>query len=841
MKRIPSRGQSKRVIIDDPRMLKKLFWTGLLIFALILAAGSVYVTWGYYRITRDLPKLAKIQDYRPPAVSHVYAHDGTLIAEFYDEKRYPIKVADVPKTVINAFLAAEDANFYQHQGIDFTSVLRALYKNIVAGSARQGGSTITQQVVKNLLLTPERKLERKIKEAILSYRLEKRFSKDEILEIYFNQIYFGNSAYGLKAAAKLYFHKEVPELTLAEAAMLAGMPKAPSAYSPIKHMPQAKRRQRYVLGQMHRAGFITQEEMKAAQAEEIKAYSASAKNIFHAPYFVTEVRRILTETERWKNLDIDRDGLQIYTSVDLKADEMAARALRRGLQEVDKRRGWRGPLKNIPQANKEVFLSHYPLNEEEDEAEFNEDQIYPALVTEIVRGKSVARIDVGRISSAIDYKSAEWARKKIDSNNHAMWITPDQMLRVGDVIEVSVIPQQDIKKGNEFILPGVERRFKLDQTPDINGALALVDPFSGKVLTVQGGFDYAASKFNRATQGVRQPGSTFKPVIYLAAIDGFKYTPASIVYDEPRTFRVGNDFWTPGNFDGKFLGPITLRNALEKSRNLISAEILAGIGVDPIIQYARKLGITSPLGRNLSLSLGSSEVSLLEITRAYGVFAAKGVLFDSTFIERIVDRDGNEIFNNDLEKFNKAEQVINENSAFIMANLMKGVVESGTGYRIRELKRPAAGKTGTSNDQMDAWYVGYTPEWSCGVWVGFDEKTKIGERETGGVVAAPIWLYFMKDFLDYRDEIKTARLEEEARKESERLGIQYSPPPPIEPVDFTVPAGVDAYWVDKATGVQAEPNAPGAIYEYFLKDTRPNSHSVLSQEGATSYLEAGDL
>ena len=819
-------------------MLKKIFLIGFCLFLLALAAGSVFATWGYMRVTRDLPKLSSIQDYKPPAVTKVFSNNGTLIAEFYEERRYPVKISEVSKLIINAFLAAEDVNFYAHQGIDYTSILRAVWKNLQAGSARQGGSTITQQVVKNLLLTSERKFERKIKEAILSYRLEARFSKDEILEIYLNQIFFGNNAYGIKAAAQIYFHKELNEVTLAEAAILAGLPKAPSQYSPIRSMEQAKRRQKYVLGQMLKAGFATKEEVDTALKEEVKAYPSNANNIFHAPYFVTEIRRVLGEDPRWKTLDIDHEGFEIHTTLDLAADQIAESSLQKGLREVDKRRGWRGPQKNIPIADKKVFTTEYPASAELDTP--LPGQVYPALVTEILRDKAIARIDLGKISSAIEYKNTEWAKKKLDKDDRAMWITADQMLRVGDVIEVSMIENLS-KDKKDYVLPGVEKQYKLDQTPLINGAVVLLDPYSGKVATIQGGYDYGKSKFNRATQGLRQPGSTFKPVIYYAAIDGFKYTPTTIVYDEPRTFRVGNDYWTPGNFDGKFIGPITLRNALEKSRNLISAEIIAGIGVDPVIKYARKLGITSPLGRNLSLSLGSSEVTLLEITRAYGVFAAKGVLFDSTFVEKIVDREGKVVFNYEEDKLSKANQVIDQNSAFVMANMMKGVIESGTGYKIKEINRPVAGKTGTSNDQMDAWFIGYTPQWSCGVWVGFDDKVKIGEKETGGVVAAPIWLHLMRDFLNFKDKSAFEKLVEEGKAEAERLGIQYVPPEPILPMDFSAPPDVEGYWVDKTSGVAAEANAPGAIFEYFVKGTGPNTTAIQGQESATNYLESGDL
>lgn len=820
-------------------MLKKILKISLILFLILCIGGGIFLTWGYYRITRDLPELSSIEDYRPSAVTKVYANDGTLIAEFFDQRRYPVKIAEVPRMVINCFLAAEDAHFYTHQGIDFSSILRAVYKNIIAGNARQGGSTITQQVVKNLLLTPEKKIERKIKEAILSYRLEKRFTKDEILQIYLNQIYFGNTAYGIKAAAKIYFHKEISEITLAEAATLAGLVKAPSMYSPLRSPEDSKRRLNYVLSQMLKAGFATREEVDAASKEKMIVYPAKIDNIYHAPFFVSELRRIMTENARWKDLDIDHDGYEIYTTLDLQADVMAHAGLRKGLREVDKRRGWRGPIGFIANADKQQFVRQYHLNLDD---EFREDVLYPALVTDVLRDRGIVRIDVGASSSAIDLKSAEWARKKLDKDDHAAWITADQMLKVGDVVEVSYnVPTEKSRDKVDFILPGVERRFILDQTPDIEGAEVIIDPYSGRVLTVQGAYDYGRSKFNRVTQGMRQPGSTFKPIIYLSAIDGFKYTPATMVDDSPRTFRVGENYWTPGNFDGKFLGPITLRTALEKSRNLISAQIVEGIGVDSVIQYARKLGIQSPLGRNLSLSLGSSEVTLLEMTRAYGVFAAKGVLFDSVFFNRIVNRDGVEIYNYENEKINQAHQAINENSAFIMANMMKGVIENGTGYKIKEIKRPVAGKTGTSNDQMDAWFIGYTPQWAAGVWVGFDEKRKIGEKETGGVVAAPIWLYTMRDFLNYQDKVTTERLEKEGKEEAERLGIAYVPPEPIEPLDFSVPEGVDPFWVDRASGLLSTADTPGAIHEYFLRGTEPRKTAESEEEEPNSYLQSPDL
>jgi penicillin-binding protein 1A len=369
--------------------------------------------------------------------------------------------------------------------------------------------------------------------------------------------------------------------------------------------------------------------------------------------------------------------------------------------------------------------------------------------------------------------------------------------------------------------------------------MVLIDPHSGKVVALVGGYSYSRSQFNRVTQSLRQPGSTFKPVLYLAAVDGYKYTPSTIVHDGPRTFRVGDEYWTPANFDEKFLGAITLRVALEKSRNLVSADIVSRIGIDAVIQYAKRLGISSKLGRNLSLSLGSSEVTLLELTRAYGVFAAKGVLFDSVFITRVVDRTGRVIFDAETESLARAQQAIDPNSAFVMAHMMKGVVEFGTGYKIKEIMRPVAGKTGTSNDQMDTWFIGYTPQWAAGVWVGFDTKKEIGEKETGGKVAAPIWLYGMRDFLNYQDQRNYAQLVEEAKNEASRLGVEYVAPEPLTPLDFSPPEGVDPYWVNHDSGIRMEEGHAGAFLEYFVRGTEPPRGG--GEPDTSSYLESPDL
>ena len=798
-------------------MLKKLLLLILVITISLGLVGSLFATWGYFFLTRDLPRLSRIEDYKPPAVTQVLSREGTLMAEFYTERRYPVKLIDVPDMVRKAFLAAEDASFYSHHGIDPVSIARAVYKNLQSGNVKQGASTITQQVVKNLLLTPEKSLIRKAKEAILSYRLELRFKKDEIFEIYLNQIFFGNRAYGLKAASSIYFHKNLSELTLAEAALLAGLPKGPSRYSPLRHMDRAKRRQAQVLKQMEEAGFISSIERQEAQAESIHVHPASQKNIVASPYYVGEIRRIFAE--KFDGIDIDSEGLTIETAVDRTADSMAEKALQDGLRAVDKRRGWRGPKSHM---DFDDYKERYA------NMEMEEGQSLPALVTRVFTNS--ARVQVGSEEMTVNLSQAKWAKKLLLQDDSYRFIRPSSVLKVGDIIEVSLTRT----RGKLGAI--------LDQTPQLEGAVVLLDPFSGEVLAMAGGYDYSKSQFNRVTQGLRQPGSSFKPVVYLTAIDKFKYTPATIVSDAARTFRVGDDVWTPGNYDGTFLGGITLRTALERSRNLVSADIVSRIGVDSVIDYARRLGIVSPLGRNLSLSLGSSEVAPIEIARAYGVFPAKGVLHESVFITKVTDRFGKVLYDFKAEGL-AGRRAISEDSAFIMANMMRGVVERGTGRRVSRLKRPAAGKTGTSNDQMDAWFVGYTPRWVCGVWVGFDQKKTIGPKETGGAVSAPIWLDFMKKFLEREEETLRQTFGKHAREEADLLGVSYQAPTKLEPPDFLPTDGVEPFWISKDEGYRVSPSDEGAFFEYFIKGTepaaRPVDDSILAS--TSSYLESPDL
>jgi penicillin-binding protein 1A len=812
--------------------MKKILLVLAFLAFLALGCGAIALVWGYNYITRDLPRMDRVEDYRPDAASFVRSADGKVIAEYFDERRYPAKIDEIPVHVRQAFLAAEDASFYQHPGIDIASIFRAVLKNLEAGSASQGGSTITQQVVKNLLLTSEKKLIRKAREALLAYRLEQRLSKDDILEIYLNQIFFGNGAYGIRAAARIYFHKELADVSIAEGAMLAGLPKAPSRYSPVTNPKGALRRQRYVLKQMASSHFISEEEAKQALEERIEVYRVSQQNVFSAPYFVSEVRKSFEA--QFPDYDIDRDGLTIETSVDSVASDFAEKAVQRGLREIDKRRGWRGPLAHYVESAREQYTKTYAGNVPH---QVQAEKPYPALVLE-KRGRGLPLVVLlGDQQKEISLQQASWANRLLDKEDRAHYGRIEDQIQSGDVVEIA------LQAKDEAVSADQEKKqaevWQLDQTPEIQSALVLIEPSSGKVVALVGGYDYSQSSFNRVTQALRQPGSSFKPVVYLAAVDGFQYTPATIVYDTPRTFRVGNDVWQPANFDKNFLGGIPLRMALEKSRNLVSADIVSRIGIEAVIRYAVKLGIKTPLHPILSLSLGASEVTPLEITRAYGVFAAGGILFDSVFITKVSDREGKVIFDYDQIKLEKGQRAIDEKSAFIMANMMKGVVERGTGWRVRSLNRPIAGKTGTSNDQMDAWFIGYSPQWVCGVWTGFDVKRTIGKDETGGKAAAPIFIDFMGKFLNNREQSERAALIAEAKQQAEDLGVEYQEPEASSPPDFPVPEGVDAIWVNKHSGTATTANAPDALLDYFIHGSEPGAYAP--QEEVNSYLESSDL
>lgn len=804
-------------------MLRFLFAMSLIIFLVSLATGLTVGMYYYYRFTRDLPKLEKISDYRPNAVSSIYAVDGALIGEAYEERRYPVPISEIPQLIKNAFLAAEDANFYQHPGIDVISIFRAAWVNFRQKSFAQGASTITQQVVKSLLLTKEKTFERKVKEAILAYKIEEALTKDEIFSIYLNEIYLGSHAYGIKAAAKVHFHKNLSEVTIAEAAFLAALPKKPGALSRPENRADAFQRQKYVLSRMLVNKMISPVEKAAAEQEEVTIYPPNNQKIFHAPYFVSHVLTLL------ENIPVDKNktvlsgvgGYEIHTTVDLPGNDLAQQALQRGLREIDKRRGWRGPLLALDKKTLPLLLQKLhgvdassisiPENVSDDLLraywidcstrmlvsvcprsvdELKPNEIFRALVRE--KKGPVARIQVGQTVGTVDLSKATWANKFLGKNERGVGINIQQFIMPGHVIEVSLQKSP--------AAPSAELVFELDQTPDLEGAFVVANVLTGMVQAIVGGYDYRRSVFNRATQGMRQPGSSFKPFIYLSALDNLHYTPSTIVPDSPISMMGGDgQLWSPGNFDHKFLGPIPLRTALQRSRNVVSVYLLRAMGVDRAIEAARKLGITTPIPREMSISLGTAEVTLIELIRAYGTFAAGGWLSDTLVITQIKDRDGKVVY----QKRPRQEKVISEETAFIMANMMKGVVERGTATVVNKLGRPVGGKTGTTNEHMDAWFIGFTPEWVGGVWVGFDQKKMIGRMETGGKAAAPIFVYFMEEFL----------------KDT-----------PI--LDFDIPDGVVPVLVNRNSGRPTSPDDPNAFYEYFKIGTEPQG--AIPQDGVES-------
>ena len=597
---------------------------------ILVTVVTVFGVVSYFYFTHDLPSVETLKNYKPSTVTKIFSEDGEIIGEFFYEKRETVSLDRIPNNLIQAFVAGEDSRFFQHKGLDYIAILRALFRNIFSGEIVQGGSTITQQVVKSLLLSPEKSFARKIREAILAYKIEKNLTKEEILFLYLNQIYLGHGAYGVAAAAESYFGKTIEELNLAESAVLAGLPRAPSKNSPYLHPEQAKKRQIYILNRMAEEGFV-------APAEAIKAtktpYVIRAKEkpfIEKAPHFVEYVRRYVEE--KYGKDALYKNGLQIFCTADLHFQKTAQEAVEVGLKEMEKR------------------------------------EKYPSA-------------------------------------------------------DMSSAPE---------------------------GALICFDLETGYVKAMVGGRDFRKSQFNRVIQARRQTGSAFKPIVYASALDrGF--TPASIIVDSPIVFEWGDKKWKPKNFEGRFSGPTTLRNALTHSVNIVTVKIAQEVGIDYIKNYAQKLGISSPLHNDLSMALGSSSVSLYELTKAYSVFANQGNLFKPIFIKKILDRDGN-LLEENLPPFyseqpSNEEQLLTPQTAFLMTYLLEGVVKQGTGWRARSLGRPVAAKTGTTDQFMDAWFIGYTPELITGVWVGFDEERSLGENETGARAASPVWVAFMSQIL----------------------------------------------------------------------------------------------
>ncbi len=755
-----------------------LKWLTLVaLFGLLLALGAALG--GYFHYSRDLPRITSLRDYHPATVTTVYADDNTKIGEFYKERRIVVPLEKIPEQLKQAFIAAEDARFYKHSGIDLVSIVRAFFKNLEAGGIVQGGSTITQQVTKSFLLTPERSYERKIKEAILAYRIDKVFTKDEILYLYLNEIYLGHGAYGVEAAAENYFGKHVEDLNLAECGILAGLPQAPSRYSPFHFPERAKQRQIYVLKRMAAEGFVT--EAEASMAMQIDLDIKPRRNWYMeaVPIYTEHVRRYVEQ--KYGADALYTGGLRIYTAVNIEMQKAARRQITAGLRDLDRRQGYRGPIKQLAPAEIEAFVADlYAQREETPLAAGTQVQ---AVVVDVDDKKALATLRLGGAKGQLPLEEVRWARKP--NPDVGYWQAKvkklSAVLAVGDVVTVGL---KEAPEGPDQPWP-----LTLEQPPAAEAALLCLEAGTGLVKAMVGGQDFKQSQFNRATQSRRQPGSAFKPIIYAAALDK-GYTPATEIIDSPIVFKdEQTDFtWKPKNYGKKFYGPTLLRKALAKSRNVVTIKVMQDIGIDYVIDYARKLGITSPLSDNLSLALGSSGISLLEAVQAYSVFANLGYRVEPTFITKIEDRYGTV-----LEEMNpKREQVIDKSTAYVMTNMMEEVVQTGTARRIKALGRPSAGKTGTTNNVYDAWYVGFTPRYVTGVWVGYDKERNLGRGEGGGRAASPIWLGFMQEIL---------------KGKPERV--------------FQVPEGVVFAKIDAQTGLLPIPESTETRFECFKEGTVP--------------------
>ncbi|HDL08356.1 MAG TPA: penicillin-binding protein 1A [Desulfobacteraceae bacterium] len=771
--------RSKREKGGYIKKIFKFFCLGFLITIVtaLLTVGSIY-----FYLSDDLPKIFSLKDYRPPIITTVYSDDNRKIAEFYKERRIIIPLSSMPKMLKDAFIAAEDSRFYKHKGIDFFSIVRAFFKNIEAGTIVQGGSTITQQVTKSFFLTPERSYNRKIKEAILAYRIDKQFTKDEILFLYLNQIYLGHGAYGVEVASENYFGKSAKELNLAESAVLAGLPQAPSKYSPFRNPEKAKERQVYVLNRMVAEGYITN--IQATEAINTPLDIKPRRNwyIEEVPFYTEHIRRYIEK--KYGDHMLYNEGLKIYTAVNIEMQKTAREEIEKGLKQLDKRQGYRGPLKHLAPEEFEAFSEE--LQSKLDNDFIEEGKIIEGLVIKVDDSRNTVTVRMGNIIGIISLKDMRWARKPDPEIAYyeSRIKHPGNVLTVGDVILVKL--KKQMKKTRLWQL-------SLEQTPKAQSALLCIEAETGFVKTMVGGRNFRESQFNRAIQSRRQPGSAFKPIIYAAALDK-GYTPATMLIDSPIVFKDKmHDFvWKPKNYKEKFHGPTLFREALAKSRNVVTIKILKNIGIDYTIDYARKLGITSNLNHNLSIALGSSGVSLLEIVKAYSVFANLGYLIKPVFITKITDRYGMVIEENDLNR----KKVMDKTTAYIMTSLLQSVVKHGTGHRVKALNRPVAGKTGTTNNLHDAWFVGYTPRYITGTWVGFDDEKSLGKYETGSKAASPIWLGFMRKILAN----KTIRV-------------------------FQVPEKVVFSKIDAKTGLLPIPESKKTIFECFKEGTVPTEYT----------------
>ena len=787
-----------------------LFSLGFLALVGAVAAFALIIaTFG-----KDLPDYSQLKDYQPPVVTRIYAGDGRLVAEYAQEKRVFIPIDAVPDIVKDAFIAAEDKNFYRHSGVDYTAIFRAGIedlKNRGSGKRPVGASTITQQVAKNFFLGNEVSYKRKIREAILAYRIEHAISKDKILELYLNEIYLGEGAYGIAAAALTYFNKPLDQLTIEEAAYLGGLPKAPSNYDPVRRKDAATERRNYVLTQLQADHYITKTQFDTALATPLATALGNTNNSVDAPYFAEEVRRELMQ--RYGANSLYEGGLAVRTSLDPSLQTLARQTLRDGLEAYDRRHGWRGPLGRIDagdgwQAGLIAFKT--PAGAREDWR--------LALILDASRNDAKLGFTDGT-TGTLPLDDMRWAQTKTSG----AVTSANQILHGGDVVFVAPgkdkdTKEKDTKDKDGKIIPGKpvpgkpNGKWALRQLPKVSGAMVVMDPHTGRVLAVQGGWSYQQSEFDRATQAARQPGSSFKPFVYLTALEN-GFTPATRVLDGPFVGSQGPGLpmWRPKNYHDDYLGPATLRVGVEKSRNLMTVRLANFIGMDKIAATVQRFGVMDNMPRYLSYSLGAGETTLLRLTTGYAQFVNSGRKITPTFVDRIQDRMGRTVFSHEsracpdcgrLIEWNGQDapavpdtraQVADPRNAYQIVSILEGVVQRGTGAEIgRDLTWPLAGKTGTTNDSKDTWFIGFSPDLVVGVFIGFDNPKTLGKHETGATVAVPVFKHFMLE------------------------ALKGQPPTP-----FRIPPGVRQVLIDEHSGARANAMGPDSIWESFVEGTEP--------------------
>ena len=802
---------------------KSIIFIGMCL-AVVGVGAAFYV---YKKISHDSPEINKVSDYRPLGVTQIVSIENgqtKVMAEFYKEKRYLTPYDQIPQKLVQAFLSAEDSTFFEHQGVNFLAIARAAVANFLAGQVVQGGSTITQQIAKSLYLSPDRNIIRKVRELFVAFQLEKALTKEEILYLYLNQIYLGSGSYGVQAAARTYFHKDVKKLSIAEMALIAGLPTAPGKYSPLLNPKKAKERQLYVLKRMRENKYINEAEQKKAGMERVKIYVNDGTEQKLAPHFVEHLRRHLSQ--KYGEKALYEDALTVVVPAGIKYYEYASSAMEEGLEDFDQRKGYRGPIKNLNPKEREAFkvdakkeLTHelFPyrylieegiLDLESAIQEFDPNyektiagKKFKAVVTQVLPDKKMAYANIGLTQVYIPFDQVLWAHPADAVSKIPKQIT--DVLHEGDVVWVKAISNS--RDG---------WKARLIQIPEIQGALYSVDVQTGQILAMVGGYDYGQSQFNRAIQAKRQVGSTFKPIIYATALEkGF--TPASIIVDSPVVFEdAENGTWRPENYEEKFYGDTTFRQALINSRNIPTIKIVQDVRVSTVIESAKRLGLEGPFNADLSISLGSANASVQDMVQAFTAFPLQGKNFQGVMFEKILDRDGRVLETNSEKvavatptpegekkeiKKDQAQyypmidgQRLDPRVAYVMTHLMKEVVQFGTAAKANVLGRPVAGKTGTTQDFRDGWFIGFSPRVVTGVWVGYDDQRSMGHGETGAGTALPIWTKYMQNVLkDY----------------------------PMD--DFAIPDGITFVNIDSKTGKRSD--GARSIKEAFIAGTEPGS------------------